>query len=940
MKKIGLIKLTLSSFMLLSINYACFNSNSINSTIKEDLSKTSKYQIKGSVSFPAIKGLSIKSTNNKFRIKDTESDTALNSSISLINLPNHPTNPNKTIVTGLTDNNGRFAINPSFDFNPHDGDIFILEARKRIYTTKNNVVTMRTYVQFEGNKWLSLSTPTININSKTTAYAILTPDINSAIFSSVVLSISSENDTFLTNIPPEINKIFKLVKSVLEQGSDPLSIIKKQPDGEYKTDVKVEYNGFVQKDKCKFCKFTPTDVASFSFAGKDLSDADLSGLDLSNKDLSNTILYKANLSNTTLNLTNLTNTDLTGANLDHCKIDNAIISETIFKNANIQYADLKNLDLSYIDFTGSNLQASFFDNVTLTGANFTNASLSATKYAQMPINLKGCILDKTNLSSLSFDNSKFDGYTFKDVIAKNSSFQNADFSKALLLSGDFTESNFSSSNISNTNVINSNFTKAGFALTNFSNSNVINCNFDSAYIEKANFYYTNLSKSIFKNNYQPTADFHSANLEQSDILMLDYLYRHPFANNYQTISSFSGAVFRNQDFRNADLSRRIYVGAIFTKSNLSGANIYGSNFNGASMYNMTGFDGIEIPKPPVLYDTSDLDGNKEIYSLMPDESPEDSTGYPKYKLNASNFNIYRKKLTNTPTKYSYNSSLSPNGRNVIYVEIGSNEDIYIMDTSGTNPKQLTNSTDNEYSPVFSYDGNKIIYTKEINGTSEIAIMNIDGTSQSLITNNPLTADKEPSISPYDKIAFRSNRTGKRQIFTMDFAGHNLKQLSDNTSNDFEPKYSRDGKRILFLSDKDTGSTSNPNLWIMNEDGTNKIKLNTYKTINAFWSEDSNRILYTINKGVTLNEIRMVKLDQTGNPIFYEQIKSPYTDSGYYTNITAKGWMLGLDNGVDTFMKGIYYSADTPNNITDVYGYYYDYMGKWNVTQVLSAVSFN
>ncbi|MFN8674311.1 MAG: pentapeptide repeat-containing protein [Candidatus Sericytochromatia bacterium] len=971
--------LILSLALFLSINYSCFNNNLVPTTGKEEVLKiTSKYYIKGSVTFPEIKGLKIQNTK-KFSIKDIADTVAFNTSISLIDI-----NTNGTITTGITNSSNNFIINPDTSFIPSEGTVYILDARKRIYSTKNNIISMRTFIKWQNNTWVSITTPTININEKTTALVTLFLDglgVNHNI-GTVDMSVPTGKiiaNKYFDSYQEELdyfkirNDLSNMVRAVLEQGDDPISKIKKQSDGNYKSESKVEYQGLLQKNRCKYCKFSQEELNSFSFVGKDLSYADLSGLDLSNKDFSNSILYKANLSKSILNGTNLTNTDLTGVNFDDIKMDAAIINNTEFSNSSFIRADIKNVDFSNIDFSNSKFQVNL-TNVDLTGINLTNSDFSFITENRIDLvnkYFKTMIFDNTKLGG-GYNNANFEGVTFKNVTIANAFFTNADFSKSLLLSGKFDTCDFTNANLSNTKIINADFSSPNlfhmnsFLNTNFSNSSIINSDFTNATLINTNFYNTDLSESKFDKLYYYSSyygpnefnvNFHSANLEKVDLSKINFP---GIGNNLQPVN-FTGAILRNKDLKGYTLSGADFTGAIFTGADLTGANINSipgtrgpANFNGASMYNMTWVDGTKRPKPPVLYRTSDLDGNREIYSLMADEMP-DSTGYPKFAVNPFNYNFFRKKLTVSSTA-SVTPKLSPDGTKIVYVEQGSSNDIYVMNVDGTNPTKLAGTPDDEYDPEWSADGKNIIYTRDTTDTSNITnqvkvsdifIMSSDGSGQRLLTNsNRVKKDREPSISPKNIIAFRSERTDKRQIFTMGFDGDRgnsifsppLKQLGDNTSNDFLPQYSRDGKRILYLSDKDSGNVNKPNLWIMNEDGTNKIKLTTENTISAYWSEDSNMIAYNINKGISLNEVHIIKLDQQGNIVKKIQVTDPDIGTKYFT-MEVRGWILGLNNGIDTFNNAIFYAVNSSSNKTDIYAYYFDYAGKYTARQILSSVAF-
>ena len=80
-------------------------------------------------------------------------------------------------------------------------------------------------------------------------------------------------------------------------------------------------------------------------------------------------------------------------------------------------------------------------------------------------------------------------------------------------------------------------------------------------------------------------------------------------------------------------------------------------------------------------------------------------------------------------------------------------------------------------------------------------MNSDGSNQTRITNNS-SSDYFPSWSPDGKkIVFYSTRDGNREIYIMNSDGSNQTNISNNPSFDIAPSWSPDGKKITFTSSR-------------------------------------------------------------------------------------------------------------------------------------------
>jgi len=73
-----------------------------------------------------------------------------------------------------------------------------------------------------------------------------------------------------------------------------------------------------------------------------------------------------------------------------------------------------------------------------------------------------------------------------------------------------------------------------------------------------------------------------------------------------------------------------------------------------------------------------------------------------------------------------------------------------------------------------------------------------------------------------QIAFWSFRGGNEDVYLMNEDGSGIKRLTTNPGQDLYPRFSPDGKRIVFVTNRDTDTA----LYIMNGDGTNQTRLTT------------------------------------------------------------------------------------------------------------------
>ncbi|HEY6143515.1 MAG TPA: DPP IV N-terminal domain-containing protein [Flavobacterium sp.] len=179
---------------------------------------------------------------------------------------------------------------------------------------------------------------------------------------------------------------------------------------------------------------------------------------------------------------------------------------------------------------------------------------------------------------------------------------------------------------------------------------------------------------------------------------------------------------------------------------------------------------------------------------------------------------------------------SANENKILFdANIGNNSHLFTMNIDGTNEKQITNFTDgtnyvSTYEGSWSPDGTKIIFlsNKDKDGGSKIYTINSDGTNLVRINHNARDEDS-PKFSPDGKkIVFDANVGNNTHIFTMNIDGTNEKQITNFTDGTnyvsaYTGSWSPDGTKIIFLSNKDKDGGSK--IYTINSDGTNLVRIN-------------------------------------------------------------------------------------------------------------------
>jgi Tol biopolymer transport system component len=153
-------------------------------------------------------------------------------------------------------------------------------------------------------------------------------------------------------------------------------------------------------------------------------------------------------------------------------------------------------------------------------------------------------------------------------------------------------------------------------------------------------------------------------------------------------------------------------------------------------------------------------------------------------------------------------------------------------------------------PSFDPEGKKVVFAdfpEEDTENLEIYTIDIDGSNLSRLTDNP-ARDYFPKYSPDGKrVVFSSERDGNIQLYTMDSSGENAKRLIEDDYFNNHGSFSPDGLNIVFQSNRG----GNFDLYKINSDGRGEIQnitKNSADNFDACYSPDGSRIVYRSNKG--------------------------------------------------------------------------------------------
>jgi Tol biopolymer transport system component len=185
-------------------------------------------------------------------------------------------------------------------------------------------------------------------------------------------------------------------------------------------------------------------------------------------------------------------------------------------------------------------------------------------------------------------------------------------------------------------------------------------------------------------------------------------------------------------------------------------------------------------------------------------------------------------------------------------------DIFTMNSNGSNVRQLTTATGHDDNPVWSADGQMIVFDSardtwlsedddiDFYAAPEIYVMDRLGRDQRRVTNLPDSHEYDPTWSPDGtRIAYASaNRIDGQPngVYAIDADGTDEQLLAAGGG---MPAWSPDGTKIAFYRDG--------GLWIMDPDGGNQVRLGDGGQ-HPDWSPDGSRIAYGGIETITLGGI--------------------------------------------------------------------------------------
>ncbi|MGB9938972.1 TolB family protein [Methanosarcina sp.] len=242
-----------------------------------------------------------------------------------------------------------------------------------------------------------------------------------------------------------------------------------------------------------------------------------------------------------------------------------------------------------------------------------------------------------------------------------------------------------------------------------------------------------------------------------------------------------------------------------------------------------------------LFPVWTADGNYIMYTVQRDGS-ENSESYI-MKANGSEIEqtgIMEGNLTGF-------NDIDPNGTELVLTKsINSQPGLYLMSLeNGTVTSVVDDSDKSEGWGAWCRLGRKIVYTqKSGDSPSQLWIVDRDGSNKiRLGTSEDIGIGKDWCPLGLKILYSAKNSKEKPDLWVIDWYGTNQTQLTDTPYGEWNPSFSPDGKRIVYVSDEG----GKPEIWLRDIEGNYRARLtNNIGVVDSIprWSPDGSKIVFT------------------------------------------------------------------------------------------------
>jgi Tol biopolymer transport system component len=228
-----------------------------------------------------------------------------------------------------------------------------------------------------------------------------------------------------------------------------------------------------------------------------------------------------------------------------------------------------------------------------------------------------------------------------------------------------------------------------------------------------------------------------------------------------------------------------------------------------------------------------------------------------WRVRATTENAVPEKLI-ASSRSNANASYSPDGRRVAFESDRSGvNDIWVADSDGRRPLQLTDLGAWAGSPGWSPDGREIVFDSIAEGSWNLYVVDADGGIPRQLTREP--SDESAGCWSPDRrwIYFTSDRGGDWQVWRIPVEGGSWEQLTHHGGG--PPQLSADGRHLYYVRNARRGAGA---IWRMPADGGPETEV-LAESVSMSWALGGRGLYFASSRPVVAwrrNEHRIRRLD--------------------------------------------------------------------------------